>query len=103
MNVDPVPEQRKRPAKEGRKWSEEEGPTGVCRVGAVRLGEGRRARAPLAWVVLLAGTPPPVIELLAVGLLAAPEHAHRAPRLLHHVHDAVQHLEGQSARHRARE
>lgn len=68
--------------------------TRLCRVWAVRLGEGSRARASLAWVLLLAGAPSPVVELLAVGLLAPPEHAHRPPRLLHHVHDAVQHLRG---------
>ena len=34
----------------------------------------------------------PVVELLPVGLLAAPQHRQRAARLLHHVHDAVQQL-----------
>lgn len=38
--------------------------------------------------------PDPVVELLAVGLLAPPQHRQRAPRLLHHVHDAVQQLGG---------
>lgn len=38
--------------------------------------------------------PNPVIHLLPVGLLAAAEHRQRATRLLHHVHDAVQELQG---------
>lgn len=45
-------------------------------------------------VLGVAVAPDPVIELLAVGLLAAPQHREGAPRLLHHVHDAVQQLEG---------
>lgn len=67
-------------------------PTRLGRVRAVDLGEGRRAGATLARVLLLAGAPPPVIELLAIRLLAPPEHAHRPPGLLHHVDDAVKHL-----------
>lgn len=34
----------------------------------------------------------PVIHLLPVGLLAASQHRQRTPRLLYHVHDAVQEL-----------
>lgn len=37
--------------------------------------------------------PNPVIHLLAVGLLAAAQHRQGAPRLLHHIHDAVQELQ----------
>lgn len=68
-------------------------PTRLCRVGAVCLGEGSRAGASFAWVLLLARTPSPVVKLLAIRLLAASEHAHWPPSLFHHVHDAVQHLE----------
>lgn len=67
-------------------------PTRLGRVRAVDLGEGSRAGAALARVLLLAGAPPPVVELLAIRLLAPPEHAHRPAGLLHHVHDAVEHL-----------
>lgn len=42
----------------------------------------------------LTAPPLPVVELLTVGLLAAPQHGHGAPGLLHHLHDAVQSLEG---------
>ena len=41
----------------------------------------------------VAVTPDPVIHLLPVGLLAAAQNRQRAPRLLHHVHDAVQELQ----------
>lgn len=75
------------------KWKSSVALTRLCRVWAVRLGEGSRARASLARVLLLAGAPSPVVELLAVGLLAPPEHAHRPPRLLNHIHNAVQNLE----------
>lgn len=68
-------------------------PTRLCGVRAVRLGEGSGAGAAFAWVLLLARTPPPVVELLAIGLLAPPEHAHWPPCLFHHVHNAVQHLQ----------
>lgn len=37
--------------------------------------------------------PDPVIHLLPVSLLAAPQHRKRAARLLHHVHNAVQQLQ----------
>lgn len=67
-------------------------PTGLCRVGAVCLGEGRGGRASFPRVLLLVGTPPPVVELLAIGLLTPPKNAHRPPRLFHHVHDGVEHL-----------
>lgn len=67
-------------------------PTRLGRVRAVDLGEGSRAGAALARVLLLAGAPPPVVELLAIRLLAPSEHAHRPAGLLHHVHDAVEHL-----------
>lgn len=67
-------------------------PTRLGRVRAVDLGEGSRAGAALARVLLLARAPPPVVELLAIRLLAPSEHAHRPAGLLHHVHDAVEHL-----------
>lgn len=67
-------------------------PTRLRSVGAVRLGEGGGARTSFARVLLLARAPSPVVELLAIRLLAAPEDAHRPARLLHHVHDGVQHL-----------
>lgn len=38
----------------------------------------------------VAVAPNPVIHLLSVGLLAAPQHCQRAAGLLHHVHDTVQ-------------
>lgn len=47
-------------------------------------------------VLGVAVAPDPVVELLAIGLLAPPQHRQRPPRLLHHVHDAVQQLRGNS-------
>ena len=41
----------------------------------------------------VAVAPNPVIHLLTVGLLAAAQHRQRAPRLFHHVHDAVEQLQ----------
>lgn len=34
----------------------------------------------------------PVVELFAVGFLAAPQHRHGAPGFLYHLHDAVERL-----------
>lgn len=48
--------------------------------------------ARLARLGRLGAAPLPVVEFLPVGLLAAPQHRHGAPRLLHHLHDAVQGL-----------
>lgn len=45
-------------------------------MGAVCLGEGVGGGASFTRVLLLAGAPFPVVKLLAVGLLAASEHAH---------------------------
>lgn len=42
----------------------------------------------------LAAPPLPVVELFPIGLLTAPQHGHRAPGLLYHLHDAVQCLQG---------
>lgn len=42
--------------------------------------------------------PDPVIHLLPVSLLAAPQHRERAARLLHHVHNAVQQLQSTGSR-----
>lgn len=45
-------------------------------------------------VLSITVAPDPVVQLLTVGLLASPQHCERPPRLLHHVHDAVQQLRG---------
>lgn len=75
-------------------------PTRLCRVWAVRLGEGSRTGASFARVLLLTWAPPPVVELLAIWLLASSEHAHWPPGLFHHVHNAVQHLkDGETSKH----
>lgn len=42
----------------------------------------------------LAASPLPVVELFPIGLLTAPQHGHGAAGLLHHLHDAVQCLQG---------
>lgn len=66
---------------------------GVGAGGAVLAAEQLCAR--LARLGRLGAAPLPVVELLPVGLLAAPQHRHGAPRLLHHLHDAVQGLREQ--------
>lgn len=63
---------------------------GVGAGGAVLAAQQLRAR--LARLGRLGAAAFPEVELLPVGLLAAPQHRHGAPRLLHHLHDAVQRL-----------
>lgn len=58
---------------------------------------GDQLAARLARLGRLAAAPLPVVELLPVRLLAAPQHRHGAPRLLHHLHDAVQRLRGRTS------
>ncbi|EAW66755.1 hCG2041517, partial [Homo sapiens] len=60
--------------------------------GGAAAGPGRGGSGALLCVLGVAVAPRPVVELLAVGLLAPAQHRERAPRLLHHVHDAVQEL-----------
>jgi len=67
---------------------------GVGAAGAVLPGEELAARLPR--LGRLAASPLPVVELLPIGLLAAPQHGHRAPGLLHHLHDAVQRLQARA-------
>lgn len=68
-------------------------PTRLGGVRAVCLGERSRARSCFAWVLLLTRTPSPVVQFLAVRLLASSEHAHWPPCLFHHVHNTIQHLD----------
>lgn len=65
---------------------------GVGAAGAVLPGDELAARLPR--LRRLTASPLPVVELFPISLLAAPQHRHRAPGLLHHLHDAVQRLQG---------